>query len=389
MNKALVASFGMLFVLSMLMPPVAHASFLDDLRAQLGALRIQLDELIQKSEMLKAPSASPSTPYSNAASTGSIVRSPSVSLPQSGRFIVLEELPDSPQVACSLPELSSSERKNAVYLLQIALYKAGYYKDGFITGYYGKLTEAAVRKFQSERGLSPTGRLDRSSAAALSAYVKEYFEECRGESDAKPILEVPSSPATSSRFEPPLPPIILPPVVVPPVATSTPPAATSTRTHGPSVWNYGWDDFTSPLGADHAAQILENYKAHPEEYGVNPIGNNGYIPNPVLYGTSSPSMPSAVLRLYKACGDHWINRKEYIPVASGGYMNYRCTNRYEQQCIDDGSFDSYYDEACIYENLSPSASSGTDLYSASLLNAATHELNYMVGQLKALIGEER
>lgn len=384
MNKTLVASFGMLFVLGMLAAPVTHAAFFDDLRAQLGALRVQLDELIQKSEMLKSPSVSPSTPYSNTASTGSIIRSPSVSFPQSGKFIVLEELPDSPQVACALPELSARERKDGVYLLQMALHKAGYYKDGFITGYYGKLTEAAVKKFQNERGLSPTGRLDRASAAALDAYVKEYFEECRTASDAKPILEVPSSPATSSRFEPPLPPIVLPPAV-----TSTPPVATSTRTHGPSAWNYGWDDFTSPLGADHAAQILENYKAHPEEYGVNPIGNNGYIPNPVLYGTSSPSMPSAVLRLYKACGDHWINRKEYIPVTSGGYMNYRCTNRYKQQCIEDGSFDSYYDEACIYENTSPSASNGADLYSASVLNAAKHELNYMVGQLKTLLREER
>jgi len=378
MNKALVASLGMLFVLGMLAAPVAHAAFLDDLRAQLGALRIQLDELIRKSDSLQPPSSAPATAYSNI--------TPSL---QSGGFVVLEELPDSPQVSCTLPELSLREKKSAVYLLQIVLFKAGYYKDGLITGYYGKLTEAAVKKFQNEKGLPPTGRLDRASATALDGYIKEYFEECRSEKDARPIIEVPSSPATSSLFEPPLPPIIIPPVVLPPTVTSTPPVATSTRPHGPSAWNYGWDDFTSPLGADHGAQILENYKANPEEYGVNPIGNNGYIPNPVLYGTSSPSMPSAVLRLYKACGDHWINRKEYIPVTSGGYMNYRCTNRYKQQCIEDGSFDSYYDEACIYENTSPSASNGADLYSASVLNAAKHELDYMVGQLKTLLGEVR
>jgi hypothetical protein len=31
---------------------------------------------------------------------------------------------------------------------------------------------------------------------------------------------------------------------------------------------------------------------------------------------------------------------------TSGYSNYTCASRYQEQCIDDGSFDSYYEEAC-------------------------------------------
>ncbi|MFA6407608.1 MAG: peptidoglycan-binding domain-containing protein [Candidatus Paceibacterota bacterium] len=399
MKKVLVVSFSMLVALSMLAPSVTHASFLDDLRAQLSALRVQLDELIKQSNALSETKITPTTPYSTSVVPGEslVVLQPTAQPKSTNGFITLEELPNNPQVSCTLPELLPREKSDAVNLLQIALYKAGYYKDGLITGYYGKLTEAAVKKFQSENGLSVTGRLDRVSASKLDGSVKEYFEECRTTKDIKQIFEIPTPPvimpphttstpyATTTPYDPPLPPIILPPV-----ATSTATSTTS-HPHGPAVWNYGWDDFTSPLGVDHSAQILENYRAHPEEYGVNPIGNNGYVPNPVLYGDSSPKMPTAVLRLYKACSDSWINRKEHIPVAPGGYANYRCTNRYQQQCFDDGSFDSYYDEACIYESpvsVEPTANQEFS-YSASLLGAVKNELQYMASQLRTLVEKSR
>jgi peptidoglycan hydrolase-like protein with peptidoglycan-binding domain len=684
----------MLVALSMLTPSITHASFFDDLRAQLSALRVQLDELIKQSEILSQTKTISTTPYSTSVvPIESSATSAAPSNPQGSGYIVLQELPNSPQVSCTLPELLPAEKKDEVNLLQIALYKAGYYKDGLITGYYGKLTEAAVRNFQSGNNLPVTGRLDRVSASKLDGSVKEYFEECRTTKDIKQIFEIPE------------PPVILPPqttstqsliTVIHPLAgyaldnsggkdsgiianiqwsslnlgnygininlinsngstfngiasdipntgtyawkydstipngsyqiqiassekggpaavaysgyfslsgnnfvttTSTQPrifstypgmvnvgddttqitltgigfrgdgsqivsltgrsndgtgydtspnnvnvssngmqmtftlptslkagtytiqietiggaipnsnttqifvnplsqispvtityptagmsftaggpitvaftnyaigsqydvflisntystllgrvtgksadqdkesftlastivagsnyqirispiqgkdsanayspyfsivtvtstiitTSTTSHPHGPAAWNYGWDDFTSPLGADHSAQILENYRAHPEEYGVNPIGNNGYVPNPVLYGASNPKMPTAVLRLYKACSDNWINRKEHIPVEPGGYMNYRCTNRYQQQCFDDGSFDSYYDEACIYESpVSAVPSTNQEsLYSASVFNAAKNELQHMVGQLKTLIEKSR
>ncbi len=36
--------------------------------------------------------------------------------------------------------------------------------------------------------------------------------------------------------------------------------------------------------------------------------------------------------------------------ASTGYWNFRCANRKQEQCYDDGSFDTYYDEWCEDEN---------------------------------------
>lgn len=39
---------------------------------------------------------------------------------------------------------------------------------------------------------------------------------------------------------------------------------------------------------------------------------------------------------------------EQVVDLSGGYSNYRCKSRYQEQCIDDGSFDGYYMEWCDY-----------------------------------------
>ncbi len=36
----------------------------------------------------------------------------------------------------------------------------------------------------------------------------------------------------------------------------------------------------------------------------------------------------------------------------GTYTSYTCASRYRQQCIEDGSFDNYYDEKCEYETVS-------------------------------------
>lgn len=44
-----------------------------------------------------------------------------------------------------------------VILLQNALKDTGFYSYGLATGYFGKLTEEAVRKFQRENNLEPVG----------------------------------------------------------------------------------------------------------------------------------------------------------------------------------------------------------------------------------------
>lgn len=58
-------------------------------------------------------------------------------------------------------------------------------------------------------------------------------------------------------------------------------------------------------------------------------------------------VPRTLLRTVKSCATRQpVGQQQRIDLTSG-YSNYTCASRYQEQCIDDGSFDSYYDEACI------------------------------------------
>ncbi len=59
-------------------------------------------------------------------------------------------------------------------------------------------------------------------------------------------------------------------------------------------------------------------------------------------------------RDWKDCATGAIIERQLI-YTNGGYCNVECANRYKEQCIDDGSFDTFYDEfACVYGNGTPS-----------------------------------
>jgi len=45
-------------------------------------------------------------------------------------------------------------------------------------------------------------------------------------------------------------------------------------------------------------------------------------------------------------GRQVIHFLQVVDLDSANYYNYTCQNRYQEQCIDDGSFDGYYDEVC-------------------------------------------
>ncbi|MBR6764887.1 MAG: peptidoglycan-binding protein [Clostridia bacterium] len=53
--------------------------------------------------------------------------------------------------------LKKGDESNNVKLLQQALVQMGYLAEDKVTGYYGDVTEAAVKKFQKENGISQTG----------------------------------------------------------------------------------------------------------------------------------------------------------------------------------------------------------------------------------------
>ncbi len=99
--------------------------------------------------------------------------------PAQGASIVLEELPGTPSVSCQLPNLSRGSQAKSVYLLQMVLNKGGYYPEGLITGYFGPLTEKAIKAYQSKNNLPTSGKLDSATINSLQNLVSKFYPVCR------------------------------------------------------------------------------------------------------------------------------------------------------------------------------------------------------------------
>ncbi len=80
------------------------------------------------------------------------------------------------------------------------------YPEGIVTGYFGSLTEAAVRRFQEKRGIQATGMVDTETLAQLNKRTKESIPTSPlGTTPTTPAVPaVPSSP-TSLRTTPAVP----------------------------------------------------------------------------------------------------------------------------------------------------------------------------------------
>lgn len=68
----------------------------------------------------------------------------------------------------SQPILQKGSRNSDVMAIQKTLQDKGYF-NGPTTGYYGSLTEAAVMEFQKANGLTPDGKIDTKTKAALES----------------------------------------------------------------------------------------------------------------------------------------------------------------------------------------------------------------------------
>ncbi|MFA6495225.1 MAG: peptidoglycan-binding protein [Candidatus Paceibacterota bacterium] len=66
-------------------------------------------------------------------------------------------------------------RGNSVSLLQNVLHAEGSYPEGIVTGFYGSLTTAAVKRFQQNHGISATGSIDAKTADTINALVPQYY----------------------------------------------------------------------------------------------------------------------------------------------------------------------------------------------------------------------
>ncbi|MFA6495226.1 MAG: peptidoglycan-binding domain-containing protein [Candidatus Paceibacterota bacterium] len=70
-----------------------------------------------------------------------------------------------------VPVLNSGGSGDDVSMVQRALTSEGSYKEGLVTGFYGKLTTAAVKVFQNKNNLPATGTIDAQTAQALNVIV--------------------------------------------------------------------------------------------------------------------------------------------------------------------------------------------------------------------------
>lgn len=109
------------------------------------------------------------------------------------------------------------------------------YPEGLVTGKYGALTRAAVRRLQRQYGLRQTGTVDASTRAQLNRLVERLAAEPVASSPAPAATDVPAAP----------PP---PPQPAPPPEPAPPPRAALTQQ--PPYFSYSWR-----AGADLTGEV--------------------------------------------------------------------------------------------------------------------------------------
>jgi hypothetical protein len=181
MRKLVVFGGIAILALSLLFPAQSYAqtsnqtaqlfSVLQELKKQVDALQQQLQNLIlQQLPALPAMPALPAIPGVSPATPAVPAEPPSIT----GQ-IVLDELPGNLVVSCILPQLQQKSRDKSVYLLQMVMKKAEYYPEGIITGYYGRLTQAAVERLQKAEGISGEVGVGPQTVRAVNALIKKYY----------------------------------------------------------------------------------------------------------------------------------------------------------------------------------------------------------------------
>lgn len=107
-----------------------------------------------------------------------------------GGTIILDELPGSPEVSCKLPEMKRGDKRNEVYLLQLVLAIENYYPERVFSGFFGRLTEGAVKRFQRLNNLSVDGIVSGKTLEILQSLVNKNYEECTEDTiGQKPIID--------------------------------------------------------------------------------------------------------------------------------------------------------------------------------------------------------
>jgi len=106
------------------------------------------------------------------------------------------------------------------------------YPEGLVTGYYGPMTEKAVKKFQERDGLPVTGKIDETTRSKINEYLTGGTAFSAPENIPIKPVDIPTGTAMpTGTTTPPIIPFGLPtPTVVLPTAVNPPTAITGTIT---------------------------------------------------------------------------------------------------------------------------------------------------------------
>ena len=230
----LIITFGILFPIVFISAQTSDATLdlralIRDLQSQIQALQAQVKTLKQEfGGSSETPVAVPVESAPVPAATPEAV--PTVETPTSQP----EAIP--PELTRSLTRGASGDD---VRKLQEFLAKdKEVYPDGLITGFFGPLTEGAVKKWQKKHGIEALGIVGPQTRAKLQDIgrggIQGLLSEGAGASGVIPpgLLRAPGIQKKLGTTTPPLPatttPVAVPPTI--PTATTTAPTATATST---------------------------------------------------------------------------------------------------------------------------------------------------------------
>src|SRR3989344_2749227 len=119
-----------------------------------------------------APEPEPSTTESTPSSSSSSSAEPTPSTIPPPSSVSTETTPTTPVQTVSFPIPSTElelgmENDEVTKLQELLASEPEIYPEGRVTGYFGELTRAAIRRFQERHGLPPVGRVGPLTLAKL------------------------------------------------------------------------------------------------------------------------------------------------------------------------------------------------------------------------------
>lgn len=168
-----IVSFFLIGLIAIYPLKLVHAvTVTEDVRSQISALLAQVQVLQKQIATIQSQNQSSS---STQAASG--VATP-VTLNEKESISLISDSGAPVRVMCRLVPIMAYGRGESVYIIQSLLKDGGYYPEGYVTGYFGKLTSAAVNRFQSDNGIKATGILDQATIERLRERMANKFPQC-------------------------------------------------------------------------------------------------------------------------------------------------------------------------------------------------------------------